>query len=317
MKRIILDVDTGIDDAWAIIYAMKAKDIQIEGITTGYGNVHANLATENTLKVMKLVDSTHEIPVYQGAEKPLIRSMFPPVTHIHGENGLGEAELPEAKMKAQAEYAVDFIVDTVNNHPGEITLVFVGRQTNLALALAKDPSIVEKVKEVIFMGGAVGVHGNAGPFTEGNISGDPDAAKNVFEAGFPITMVGLDVTYDAGFTREDLAVLSEKLQANGQNELASFISTIVEFGILSSEQLKEGSHRLLHDPLGIGVLRTPDLVEMKNLKVDVETKGALTDGMTVAEFRPSEMGKDENVQVCFNLDKEAFITDFIETIASK
>lgn len=317
MKRIILDVDTGIDDALAIIYAMKAKDIHIKGITTGFGNVEAHLATENTLKVLELVDPNHSIPVYQGAEKPLIRSMFPPVTHIHGENGLGEAELAAPTIKAQEKHAVDFIIETIKENPGEITLVFVGRQTNLALAIAKEPTIVEQVKEVIFMGGAVSVHGNAGPFTEGNISGDPEAAKNVFEAGFPLTMVGLDVTYDAGFTSDHLTILSDKLHVSGQEKLEAFIRTIVEFGIRSSENLNEGSHRLLHDPLAIGVLRKPGLVELKNLKVNVETKGELTDGMTVAEFRPSQIGKNENIQVCFNLDKDAFITDFIETIASK
>lgn len=104
---------------------------------------------------------------------------------------------------------------------------------------------------------------------------------------------------------------------SGQEKLEAFIRTIVEFGIRSSENLNEGSHRLLHDPLAIGVLRKPGLVELKNLKVNVETKGELTDGMTVAEFRPSQIGKNENIQVCFNLDKDAFITDFIETIASK
>lgn len=317
MKRIILDVDTGIDDALAIIYAMKADNIKVEGITTGFGNVYAETATLNTLKVIELVDPGTSIPVYQGAVKPLVRPALPPVSHIHGENGMGEAELPGPKNKVQDQHAVDFMIETIHNHPGDITLVCVGRQTNLALALSKDPTIVDKVKDLIIMGGAVNVHGNAKPFTEGNISGDPEAAQNVFQAGFPLTMVGLDVTYEAGFTRDHMNLLSQKLKETGQDDLNDFISTIVDFGIRSSEKLQEGSHRLLHDPLAVGVARNPELVKTENLKVEVETKGQYTDGMTVAELRPSLRGKDANVSACMQVDEDAFIHDFIETLASK
>lgn len=314
MKRIILDVDTGIDDALAIIYAMKADNLKIEGITTGFGHVYAETATLNTLKVVELVEPESTIPVYQGAVKPLVRPVFPPVTHIHGKNGLGEAELPTPKNKVQTQHAVDFMIETINESPNEITLVLVGRQTNLALALAKDPTIIDKVKDVVLMGGAATVYGNAKPFTEGNISGDPEAAKNVFEAGFPLTMVGLDVTYEAGFTRDHMKILSQKLKDTGQDELNDFIATMIDFGIRSSEDLNEGSHRLLHDPLAIGILRNPNLVETEDLKVEVETNSDYTDGMTVAELRPSLRGKDANVSVCMELDKERFIQDFIETV---
>ncbi|MGV2685839.1 nucleoside hydrolase, partial [Clostridium perfringens] len=180
------------------MFAVKSIQQQIEGITTVFRNVDVKQATKNTLQVLELAQPRYEIPVSMGADAPLFRPRRENVTAIHGANGLAGYELPEARQSPVNERASDFIVRKVREQAHDITLVFTGRLTNLAVALAKDPSIAQKAK-LVLMGGAIKVPGNITPVSEANIHGDPEAAHRVFESGIPITMVGLDVTGKAKF----------------------------------------------------------------------------------------------------------------------
>ncbi|MBM4761240.1 nucleoside hydrolase [Bacillus sp. B15-48] len=313
MERVILDVDTGIDDALAIIYAIKSKEIHLEGITTGFGNVTNEQATSNTLRVIELAEPSYSIPVAMGAEKPLYRPKRPTVAHVHGQNGIGDYTLPEPKQKALDEHAADFIVRKINENVNELTLLFVGRLTNLALALKKDPSIVGKVKGLVLMGGALQTYGNVTGWAEANIYGDPDAAKEVFESGLSITMVGLDVTRKADFREEHLNRLMDKMSPE-KEALSSFIKHIVTFGFEASEKMEEGRQRLLHDPLAVGVVINPTFVQTENYHVYVENEGKYTTGATIADYRKPQT--DTNASVCLGLKREEFINHFINTISS-
>lgn len=314
-KRVILDVDTGIDDALSIMYLLKQDHVQVEGITTIYGNVSVEQATKNTLKIIELMNPSSEIPVVKGSDKPLFRNWHGPSVHKHGENGIGNVELPEPKQKELDECAADFIVRKVNEYPNEMTLIFVGRLTNLALALAKDLELPKKVKEVVIMGGAVNVPGNVTPVSEANIAGDPEAAHMVFSAGFPLTMVGLDVTMDTYFTANHLKQLEEKCQKSEQHKkIAKIIKEMLDYRFQAYAGYQEELGCPLHDPLAVGVALDPSFVEKKLLSVQIETKGTLSLGATIADLR---IGKNSNpnVEVCLKVDAERFLVHFIDSLS--
>lgn len=194
MKKVILDVDTGIDDALAIAYAVHSPELHVIGLTTCYGNVTAWEATRNTLFVLEKLGKN--IPVYEGALELLVRGEREKYARkVHGENGLGNVKIDlensEGKMNG---YAIEFILQKVKEFPNEITLISVGPLTNLALAIQKEPQITQLFKEVIIMGGAVYRPGDVTPYAEANISCDPEAADIVLQSGIPIILVGLDVT---------------------------------------------------------------------------------------------------------------------------
>jgi inosine-uridine nucleoside N-ribohydrolase len=190
---IIFDTDPGVDDAQAIAIALLHPEIDLLGLTTTFGNVDVETATHNALLLTELAG--RDIPVAQGAATPLVKARLPAPAHIHGVNGLGDMPLPAVTGKAEARSAAQFIVDTLNQRPGEVTLVSVGPVGNLAAALQLDPSIVDKVKQVITMGGSIHEGGNVTPVAEANIFSDPHAASRVLTAGWPLTLVGLDVTH--------------------------------------------------------------------------------------------------------------------------
>jgi len=315
-KRVILDVDTGIDDALSIMYLLKQPNVIVEGLTTGCGNVSAEKATENTLKIVELMGKAGEVPVAMGASQPLLRPWGGPVVAFHGENGIGGIDLPKPTQKPLEEHAADFIVRKVNEFPNEITLIFVGRLTNLAIALAKDSELPKKVKELVIMGGAVQVPGNVTPVSEANIAGDPDAAHMVFSAGFNLTMVGLDVTMEAHFSVNHVEMLKEKCKKSEKHtKLANLIQEMLVGRFESYRDYHEVLGSPLHDPLAVAVALDPTLVEKTPLVVTVETKGTLSLGATIADLR---IGKNvnPNVNVCLKVDAERFLQHFIDSLAS-
>ncbi|WP_040978466.1 nucleoside hydrolase [Oceanobacillus jeddahense] len=317
MKRIILDVDTGIDDALSIVYAIKSKEIKLEGITTGFGNVSAEQATLNTLQVIEAAQPDEEIPVAMGAKKPLYRSKPSPVVHVHGSNGIGDYKFPYPKQEVEEENASDFIIRLLNENPHEITLVFVGRLTNLAIALKKDPTIIKKVKELVLMGGALKRPGNVTPWAEANIYGDPEAAKEVFGSGIPITMVGLDATTKADFREENLKELLEKMPEGNSKEkqLKHFLTHIIQFGFDSSIKMGEGKQRLLHDPLAIGVVINDNFVKTEEFQVCIETEGTYTVGATLTDLRRPQT--EVNTKVCLDVNRKDFFKHFIDTLSNQ
>jgi purine nucleosidase len=312
ITKMILDVDTGIDDALALLYALKSENIRLEGITTVFGNVSVDQATTNTLRVIELVGAPYDIPVVKGTDRPLVREWGGPVTYIHGANGIGDYDLPDPTQNAVEEYAPDFIVRKVNESPGELTLVFVGRMTNLAIALAKDPSIASKVKRLVFMGGALRAPGNASAVAEANMAGDPEAAHRVFGSGMPMTMVGLDVTMQAILTPQHVERL-KAMAAAVNARMVDFVEHILHF-YFDAYQNNNGIYgAAMHDPLAVAVAIDPSLVTTEDHFVKVETLGRLSSGATLADLRnPPAI---TNCSVCVGVDSERFINQLIEVLA--
>ena len=313
-KKVILDIDTGIDDALAILYLLKHPNVEVKGLTTGFGNFDVAQATLNTLQIAEIAGASN-VPVYAGAAKPLLREWKGPVVHVHGENGIGDVSLPLPKDKAGEERAADFIVRAVNEEPGEISIITVARLTNLAEALAKDPSLPQKVKEVVVMGGAVTVPGNVTPVSEANIAGDPEAAHMVFEAGFPLTLVGLDVTMQTQITAEDMAwMVSQKDETNAA--LIDALDEMMRFRLAAYKKMDGIDGSPIHDPLAVAVTLHPDLVKTEPMQVAIETKGALSSGATIADLRGRDLTQP-NVDVCLEVDAERFIREFVEVVSGK
>jgi inosine-uridine nucleoside N-ribohydrolase len=322
-RRIILDIDPGIDDAMAVLLATQSPELQIEAITVVSGNVIVDLGAENALKLVELAERP-DIIVAKGAKYPLQRKLIT-AEAVHGTNGLGNVELPTPSKKLDPRHAVQVIVDIVNANPGEITLVPVGPLTNIALALLQDPTLREKVPEIILMGGSV-IGGNASPAAEANIYNDPEAAKVVFNSGIPITMVGLGATSQAKLYRRHLPTL-----ADSGSPIGKFIADICDFYIGFSERIGfEGSD--LHDPLAVGMAFDKTFAKkLWPMHIDVETKGELTYGETVANrylllesfedvgdhYEITSFPKVEpNAEVPTIVDGDRFVATFVERLSA-
>jgi purine nucleosidase len=205
-KKIIFDTDPGSDDALALMLALNSPELDVRAITVVPGNVTAAMGLENALRMVSLANRC-DIPVAAGAQHPLFQKLIT-AEFWHGKNGLANVELPPSKCKVDSRFGPDLIIQLVHAAPHEITLVPVGPLTNIALAVEKDPSIVPLVKEVILMGGSIS-GGNVNGAAEANIYNDPEAAQIVFQAGWPVTMVGLEVGDKALFTQKYLDQLGQ------------------------------------------------------------------------------------------------------------
>jgi inosine-uridine nucleoside N-ribohydrolase len=323
-RRIILDVDPGIDDAMAIFLALRSPELHIEAITVVAGNVVVDDGATNALALLELAGAD-DIPVAKGASGPLVRRLTTAEV-IHGERGLGETTLPPPRGELDERHAVDAIIDIVTANPGEITLVPVGPLTNIALALLKEPKLVSMVPEIILMGGST-AGGNASPEAEANIHNDPEAAKIVFRSGIPITMVGLGATGQTRITRDHLPALRR-----GSTPIGTYVAELADFYLRFSERLGfEGTS--LHDPLAVGLAIDKTLaLEMRAMHIDVETKGELTSGETVAnrnlylETVQHVDGRDRlvdfprvepNTDVPIVIDHDRFLKMFLERLTTQ
>lgn len=306
-RPIVLDVDTGIDDAWALVYAANSPRLDLLGVTTVFGNADLNTTTHNTLAVLELVGSRS--PVYRGAHRPLMRDWMGPVPQYHGHNGLGDAPLPTVSRQAERIDAARFIVEAVRSHPHSLTIVTVARLTNVARALLYDPGLAPLIERVVMMGGAAFVPGNVTAVAEANIWGDPEAADIVFHSGVPVTMVGLDVTMQARLTRRDLTRLDPGLR------YAELLTHATEFYIRAYERDDPNIDGWcpLHDPLAVAVAEDPSLVKVERFPVRVEARGQWTDGMTVVDARTRTGGSvAAGADVAVELDADRFLTVFRE-----
>src|SRR6202007_1892194 len=220
-KKVIIDTDPGTDDAVAIMLALNSPELDVRALTVVPGNVVAAQGLENALRMVSLANRC-DIPVAGGAQHPLFQKLTT-AEFWHGENGLGNVELSPSKCKVDSRFGPDLIIQLVHASPHEITLVPVGPLTNIALAVEKDPSIVLLVKEVILMGGSIS-GGNVNAAAEANIYNDPEAAQIVFQAGWPLTMVGLEVGEKALFTRK---YLDELKKTHGP--INDFIASVLTF----------------------------------------------------------------------------------------
>ncbi len=307
-RKLILDVDTGIDDAIGIILAVKSRQFDILGITTVNGNVSLESATRNTCKVLDLLDEQN-IPVIKGANSPLLRNSF--FEHaVHGEDGLGGA-LQHASIRKQPDegFAPDFIINSILNFSGEVTLVMTGPLTNLALALKKCPEIVKHVKEVIFMGGVVQGAGNVTPTAEYNLYVDPESARIVLQAGFAsITQVGLDVTRKTLLRDEHIALIEDR-------NLREFIDKSTCDYRKRYFERNQVSGCAMHDPLAVGVALEKKLVQTGKYYCDVETRSELCDGQLVCDIQ-NRLPAHPNVSVCTDVNTEAFFDLFLSIMNS-
>lgn len=280
MKKIIIDCDPGIDDSIAIMLALASPELEVMGITTVSGNIEVHSATENTFQTLMLMDRP-DIPVYKGAEVPLSRP-FHDATDTHGLDGLGETFLPKTGLKAQNGHAVDFILESIRNNPGEITLIALGPLTNIALALRRDVQTMSKVKEFIVMGGSDAFHGNCSPVAEYNFWVDPEAADEVFRSNFAkVIVVGLDVTHNVIFTPNLREVANQIGGARGK-----FMHDITRFYVDFHWAQERTLGCVINDPLVIAMLLDDQLVHCDDSYVEIETEG-----IAVAQSVCDPMGK--------------------------
>ncbi|MGD7003598.1 nucleoside hydrolase [Corynebacterium halotolerans] len=312
-KKIILDCDPGHDDAVAIILAAGNPAIDLLGITTIGGNQTLPKVTRNALTVLTVLGQT-DVPVYAGCTRPLVRDVEV-APDIHGDSGMEihGYELPEPVTDVIAEtHAVDYIIETVMSHePGTVTLVPTGPLTNIALAVRKEPRIAERVKEVVLMGG--GYHeGNWSAVAEFNIMVDPEAAHIVFNESWPLTMVGLDLTHQALATAE-----VEQRLVDLDTDVARFVVGLFGFFRQAYRDAQGFDDPPVHDPCTIAYLIDPAVVTTRKVPLDVELRGELTVGMTVADFR-APAPEDCTTQVAVTLDREKFwdlVIDAVETLS--
>ena len=307
-RKIILDCDPGHDDAVAMILAGGDPAIELLGITTVGGNQTLEKVTRNALSVLRVARLT-QVPVHAGCDRPLVREIEV-APDIHGDSGLDGVELPEPVSEVGVGHAVDFIIDTVMaNEPGTVTLVPTGPLTNIALAVRKEPRIAQRVQEVVLMGGGYHV-GNWSAVAEFNIKVDPEAAHIVFNEAWPLTMVGLDLTHQALAT----AAVEDRIRAIG-SECSEFVLGLFAFFRHAYKEAQGFDDPPVHDPCAVAYLIDPATVSTRKVPLDVELRGDLTVGMTVADFR-APAPPDCHTQVAVKLDHQAFWDLVIEAIRS-
>lgn len=305
MKKVIIDVDTGIDDAIGLLLAAKSGQADIVGITTVNGNTSLEQATINTTKVAKLLDRD-DIKIVQGASRPLLREPFFEVS-VHGNDGIGGA-LQDMKVEIKDEgFAPDFIIEQAQLHKGELTIILLAPLTNMALAIRKEPRLKDWVKELVIMGGAVSCPGNITPTAEYNMYIDPEAAKIVLHAGIPITLVGLDVTRNTLLTEADITKMRS-------SEISEFVKDSTVHYMNRHFELTGNRACAMHDPLAVGVALDKSLVRTERHFIDVETNSDLCDGQTICDFK-NWTKKEPNVEVCLEVDSERFIATLVETLS--
>lgn len=306
-KKIIIDTDPGIDDAMAILLALKSPELELVGLTTIFGNVHTDLATENALRLIELAGRA-DIPVAHGTDSPLIIPLAGVANQVHGRDGLGNKFLPPPQGKAVDKRAAEFIIETILNDPNQVTLVAIGPLTNLALALALEPAIADRVAEVVIMGGAALVNGNVTPAAEANIHKDPHAADIVFTAGWPLTMVGLDAT-EKGLMTDDYLI---SLKESGVG-ITEFIYEISRFYVAYHQQY-ELVGMYPHDPLAVAYAVDPTLFTTLRGPIRVVTEG-IAAGQTLLDrrqrWRHATAWTDKPpTTVCVDVDFERFLSLF-------
>jgi inosine-uridine nucleoside N-ribohydrolase len=276
--RVIIDTDPGVDDAFALLLAMRSPELKIEAITAVAGNVPLELTLPNALRMVEIA-GRQDIPVAAGAKTPLVRRLVT-AAYAHGENGLGGAIFPEPRTRPVAAPAAELIRQTLLKYPGEITLITLGPLTNIGTALSADPNLTSMVRGLVMMGGSFS-GGNITPAAEFNVYVDPEAARIVFQSGIPVTMVGLDVTRRTSLTEKHL----HELEA-GHDPLSQAAAKIARNAIDHNRAQGFLSGPNMHDSLAVAGFIEPSLLKWKEYYVDVETAGELTAGETLG-YSPS------------------------------
>ena len=301
--KIIIDTDPGIDDAMAILYAALHPDIEIIGMTSVFGNVTSDIAARNAIVLAER--ARQSIPVAKGADKPLVQTPNPVSDYVHGTEGFGDMPAQAITARPVDEPAHEFICRLINENPGEITLCPIGPLTNIALALRHDPTIVDKVKDVVIMGGGLD-RGNVTDYAEANIWNDPHAADAVFAAHWPVTMVGLDVTTQVICHPPDFARIAASSPVLGGflNEAVQYYFKFYEahYGVLGSQ---------MHDPTAVIAITDPQYFTVENHALEVIVDGVRI-GQTIRSANPSRPKHKVTMGVDIDGVKQRFLT-MIET----
>lgn len=332
---VFADVDTGVDDAIALIYLLASPDVDLVGIASTSGNVRVDQVCDNNLSLLDLcrVDG---VPVSRGVAEPLNSSQRAD-SPVHGPRGLGYADLPPTDRQLSADDAATAWVAAARRHPGELIGLATGPLTNLALALREEPALPKLLRRLVIMGGAYDHRGNTSPVAEWNIAFDPEAAAEVFAAWSPTesieplhlpTLCGLDVTRQIAITPEILSRLAAAAgsttiamgiederghRSSASNPLIRVIEDATRFYMESYHDLGHGYLAHLHDPLAAAVALDPQLVQTEQATVDVELTGTLTRGMTVTDWS-GRWGRKPNALIAVHADPATFFDRFIERV---
>ncbi|VZH85552.1 nucleoside hydrolase [Corynebacterium rouxii] len=309
MKKIILDLDTGIDDALALAYTLGSPELDLIGVTATYGNVLVEAGVRNDLALLELFGRS-DVPVYAGEPHALAKESFEVLeisAFIHGKNGIGEAEVPEPTRKVQELSAVDFLIESVERYGEELMIVPTGAMTNIAAAMQKSEAFARNA-QIVFMGGALTVPGNVSQWAEANINQDPEAADIMVRNAGDITMVGLDVTLQTLLTYAETATW-RALGTPAGNFLADATDYYIKAYDTTAPHLGGCG---LHDPLAVGVAIDPSLVTLLPINLKVDTEGP-TRGRTIGdEVRLNDPQK--NCKVAVGVDVDRFLKEFMERI---
>lgn len=296
-KKIIIDTDPGVDDTIAICMALRSPEVSVIGLTSVFGNVPGEVAARNALRLVEL-EGHADIPVARGSDVPMVFPLDRLGTWVHGEDGMGNTNPPLPKGRVISKTAAEFIVETVRENPHEVTLVPIGPLTNLGLALRLDPGIAELVQEVVIMGGAVANPGNMTPVAEANIYHDPHAADIVMAAGWPVVLVGLDVTHK---TITPWEFWQEVFKAD--NPSVRLIERILPcYRKFFKEAHGLDGSMYTHDPSALAYVIRPELFKTCSVSVFVETEGRCV-GQTVADWHKQWESRPE-IKVCLDVDSQ-------------
>jgi purine nucleosidase len=306
-QKIIIDTDPGQDDAVAILLALASPELDVLGVVAVAGNVPLDYSSKNALIICELADKV-DVKVFAGCDAPLTRALVT-AEHVHGKTGLDGIDLPDPVMPLQDQHGVDFIIETLRTEPaGTVTLCPLGPLTNIATAFTKAPDIVERVDQIVLMGGAYFEVGNITPAAEFNIYVDPEAADIVFKSGADIVVLPLDVTHKA-LTSQARVQAFRDLGTKVGEAVASWTDFFERY-----DMEKYGSVGApLHDPCVIAYLLAPELFTGRHVNVCIETQSDLTRGMTVADWW-GVTDRAPNAMFLGDIDAKGFYTLLTERL---
>jgi pyrimidine-specific ribonucleoside hydrolase len=304
---VVMDVDPGHDDALAILLAYARPEIDLRAITVVAGNQTLPKTLRNCLQLCTVAGIT-DVPIAAGAAVPMLRPQEI-APEVHGESGLEGPQLPESSIEPEQVHAVDLIARAIRESDRPVTLIPTGPLTNIALFLLKYPELKGQIAHICLMGGAI-AEGNKTPSAEFNIYVDPEAARIVFNAGLPLTMIGLDVTHKALITPAH----SRQLRETG-GTVATVVADLLDFFTLWHDEVYQMGGAPLHDPCAVAQVVQPGIVTTRFLNADVEVHGELTAGRTVVDLW-KVTGKEPNAHVGIDLDTPAFVAMLLDAVRS-
>ena len=303
---IILDCDPGHDDAIALLLAVASPEVELIGVTTVAGNTTIDKTTNNALRILELAGRS-DIPVYRGADRPLIRPQDV-ANHVHGESGLDGPDLPQPSTREQELHAVDYLAQEIRARDGKVTLIPTGPLTNIGLLFALHPDV--RPERIVIMGGSIG-EGNRTPAAEFNIWADPEAAQRVFLEGLDTTMVGLDVTHGALITDEH----TERMRAAGR--VGKVVAELMDFyARFHKSRYPDLDGSPMHDPVCVAHVIDPSLMKVLDAFIEVDCSAGPSWGRTNVDWRSREHSSDPNAKVGISIDGERFAELVVERISS-